>query len=212
MLFYSILSIPAISSSFLNDIVSTIEIRDKNVVSILATDVSWSLLPLITTIIFIIISIVLAVKNSRRFITLYLIINTVVISVFISSLVPSIEKMIQGDWIGQLKTYKDKPYTHFTYGFKSYAHYFYTSQTEIKEVKEIKTSLLKKNGYKSIYDLDQHEKKAFSKQLRDYILYQTNIPVTVSAKKTRFEDVEENFPNLIKVFDGNGYGVWERAK
>jgi hypothetical protein len=212
MLVYSILSIPAISSSFLNDIVSTIEIRDKNVVSILATDVSWSLLPLITTIIFIIISIVLAVKNSRRFITLYLIINTVVISVFISSLVPSIEKMIQGDWIGQLKTYKDKPYTHFTYGFKSYAHYFYTSQTEIKEVKEIKTSLLKKNGYKSIYDLDQHEKKAFSKQLRDYILYQTNIPVTVSAKKTRFEDVEENFPNLIKVFDGNGYGVWERAK
>lgn len=212
MLVYSILSIPAISSSFLNDIVSTIEIRDKNVVSILATDVSWSLLPLITTIIFIVISIVLAVKNSRRFITLYLIINTVIISVFISSVVPSIEKMIQGDWIGQLKTYKDKPYTHFTYGFKSYAHYFYTSQTEIKEVKEIKTSLLKKNGYKSIYDLDQHEKKAFSKQIRDYILYQTNLPVTVSAKKTRFEDVEENFPNLIKVFDGNGYGVWERAK
>lgn len=212
MLVYCTLSIPAISSSFLNDIVSTIEIRDKNVVGILATAVSWSLLPIITTIIFIIISIVLAVKNSRRFITLYLIINTVIISVFISSVVPSIEKMIQGDWIGQLKIYKDKPYTHFTYGFKSYAHYFYTSQTEIKEVNEIKTILLKKNGYKSIYDLDQHEKKAFSKQLRDYILYQTNLPVTVSAKKTRFEDVEQNFPNLIKVFDGNGYGVWERAK
>ena len=212
MLVYCILSIPAISSSFLKDIVSTIEIQDKNVVSFLATDVSWSLLPLITTIIFIIISLVLAVKNSKRFITLYLIINTFIISVYISSVVPSIEKMIQGDWIGQLKTYKNKPYIHFTYGFKSYAHYFYTSQTEIKEVNEIKTILLKKNGYKSIYDLDQHEKKAFSNQLRDYILYQTNLPVTVSAKKTRFEDVEQNFPNLIKVFDGNGYGVWERVK
>ena len=212
MLVYCILSIPAISSSFFNDIVSTIEIRDKNVLSFLATDVSWSLLTLITTIIFIIISLVLAVKNSKRFITLYLIINTFIISVYISSVVPSIEKMIQGDWIGQLKTYKNKPYIHFTYGFKSYAHYFYTSQTEIKEVNEIKTILLKKNGYKSIYDLDQHEKKAFSNQLRDYILYQTNLPVTVSAKKTRFEDVEQNFPNLIKVFDGNGYGVWERVK
>ena len=212
MLVYCILSIPAISSSFLKDIVSTIEIQDKNVVSFLATDVSWSLLPLITTIIFIIISLVQAVKNSKRFITLYLIINTFIISVYISSVVPSIEKMIQGDWIGQLKTYKNKPYIHFTYGFKSYAHYFYTSQTEIKEVNEIKTILLKKNGYKSIYDLDQHEKKAFSNQLRDYILYQTNLPVTVSAKKTRFEDVEQNFPNLIKVFDGNGYGVWERVK
>jgi hypothetical protein len=34
----------------------------------------------------------------------------------------------------------------------------------------------------------------------------------VSAKKTKFETIEDEYPNLVNVFDGNGFGVWERAK
>ena len=207
-----ILAIPAINDRFFQNLVSSIQINDVNVSAILNTTVSWSLIPIATAVAFIFLTITVVLKNSKRILVIYLIMNALVISTFISSVVPSIEKMIQGDWISHLKTYKDKPYVHFTYGFKSYAHYFYTNQIDSKEIINIKQILLEKNGYESMYDLDQNDKKEFSNLVRDYIINHTNYPVTVSAKKTKFETIEDEYPNLVNVFDGNGFGVWERAK
>ena len=67
-------------------------------------------------------------------------------------------------------------------------------------------------GIKSLYDFNQHEKKIFDNQVRDAVILNTEIPFSITARISKFEELEANYPNLIKVFEGNGYGVWERAK
>jgi hypothetical protein len=208
---YIIFSIPAFDNSFIINILNNIPIQDVNVQGMLQTEITWSYVPFIIANLFIFMTTIVVIKNSKEIIIVYLITNTFIISVFVSSVVPSIEKMIQGNWITHLKSYDKKPYVHFTYGFKSYAHYYYTKQKNIKEVQEIKDIILNKSGYNSIYELDQNDKKVFSNQVRDYIVNNTDIPFTISAKISKFNSLQQNYPNLIKVFDGNGYGVWERS-
>jgi len=208
---YIIFSIPAFDNSFIINILNNIPIQDVNVQGMLQTKITWSYVPFIIANLFIFMTTIVVIKNSKEIIIVYLITNTFIISVFVSSVVPSIEKMIQGNWITHLKSYDKKPYVHFTYGFKSYAHYYYTKQKNIKEVQEIKDIILNKSGYNSIYELDQNDKKVFSNQVRDYIVNNTDIPFTISAKISKFNSLQHNYPNLIKVFDGNGYGVWERS-
>ena len=208
---YIIFSIPAFDNSFIINILNNIPIQDVNVQGMLQTKITWSYVPFIIAILFIFMTTIVVIKNSKKIIIVYLITNTFIISVFVSSVVPSIEKMIQGNWITHLKSYDKKPYVHFTYGFKSYAHYYYTKQKNTKEVQEIKDIILNKSGYNSIYELDQNDKKVFSNQVRDYIVNNTDIPFTISAKISKFNSLQQNYPNLIKVFDGNGYGVWERS-
>ena len=208
---YITFSIPAFDNSFIPNISNIIPIEDINVQDMLQTKISWSYVPLLMTILFIFMTTIVVIKNSKRIIIIYLIANTFLISVFVSSVVPSIEKMIQGNWITHLKSYDKKPYVHFTYGFKSYAHYYYAKQKNLKEVQEIKDLILKKSGYNSIYELDQNDKKIYSNQVRDYIVNNTDIPVTISAKISNFNSLQQSYPNLIRVFNGNGYGVWERS-
>lgn len=208
---YIIFSIPAFDNSFIINILNNIPIEDVNVQGMFQTKITWSYVPFIIAILFIFMTTIVVIKNSKKIIIVYLITNTFITSVFVSSVVPSIEKMIQGNWIIHLKSYDKKPYVHFTYGFKSYAHYYYTKQKNTKEVQEIKDIILNKNGYNSIYELDQNDKKIFSNQVRDYIVNNTDIPFTISAKISKFNSLQQSYPNLTKVFEGNGYGVWERS-
>ena len=60
--------------------------------------------------------------------------------------------------------------------------------------------------------MNQEDKKNFDNALRDYIIDSTAIPFSLSAKVAKFEEVENRYPNARRVFTGNGYGVWERAK
>jgi len=211
-IFYIIFSIPAFDDSFIVNIFNNIPIEDMNVQGMIRTKITWSYVPIIMTILFIFMTTLVVIINSKRILVIYLITNTFIVSAFVSYVVPSIEKMIQGNWITHLKSYDDKPYVHFTYGFKSYAHYFYSNHCKINEVQEIKNLILDEYGYNSIYELDQHEKKIFSNRVRDYVVNNTAIPLTISAKFSKFNSLQQNYPNLIKVFEGNGYGVWERTK
>jgi len=42
------------------------------------------------------------------------------------------------------------------------------------------------------------------------VIHHTNIPVSISAKVQKFEEMGNNYPELTMVFEGNGYGIWER--
>jgi hypothetical protein len=82
----------------------------------------------------------------------------------------------------------------------------------LSEVATIRKKLLNKKGYSEILDLDQFAKGEFDNEVRDYVIRKTDIPISVSAKIQKFKSVGEKYPTLVKVFEGNGYGVWERAK
>ena len=78
---------------------------------------------------------------------LFLILNSLCVSIFMTTTIPNIEHLVQGDWIRQLETYQNKPMVHFTYGFKSYAHRFYTQQNKLEQVVEVRQKMLNDQGY-----------------------------------------------------------------
>ena len=41
---------------------------------------------------------------------------------------------------------------------------------------------------------------------------ETDIPISISAKVQKFDEISEIYPELKKVSEANGYGVYERAE
>ncbi|MDA8886414.1 glycosyltransferase family 39 protein [Bacteroidia bacterium] len=185
-------------------------INDDFVRSQLAAEVEWSIVPIFLAILLIGSALSVIIRPSKISISRFLVTNTLVIALLMISIIPNVEKKVQGDWISHLKTYQGKEIAHFTLGFKSYAHKYYTHQQQIVEYDLAKKTIINNLGYESIYDLNQTEKSHFETILRNYVLRQTNIPISVSAKIQKFDELNTQYPDLKQVFEGNGYGVWER--
>jgi len=187
-------------------------IDDDFVRAQLTTDVVWSVVPLGLAVLLAGMLIKTVIKGDKLSVSQFLVWNTLIITFTILTIVPSVEHLTQKEWKSHLTIYQNKEMQHFTLGFKSYAHKYYTHQKPLKEVSLIRKELLNKKGYSEILDLDQFAKAKFDNEVRDYVIRKTKIPVSVSAKVQKFESVEEKYPMLEKVFEGNGYGVWERVK
>ena len=187
-------------------------IEDDFVRAQLSTDVVWSVVPIVLAVLLAGMLIKTVIKGDKLSVSQFLVWNMLIITFTILTIVPRVEHLTQKEWKSHLTTYQNKEMQHFTLGFKSYAHRYYTHQQELTEVALIRKELLNKKGYSEILDLDQFAKAKFDNEVRDYVIRKTNIPVSVSAKVQKFESVEEKYPMLEKVFEGNGYGVWERVK
>jgi len=187
-------------------------IEDDFVRAQLSTDVVWSVVPIVLAVLLAGMLIKTVIKGDKLSVSQFLVWNMLIITFTILTIVPRVEHLTQKEWKSHLTTYQNKEMQHFTLGFKSYAHRYYTHQQELTEVAFIRKELLNKKGYSEILDLDQFAKSKFDNEVRDYVIRKTNIPVSVSAKVQKFESVEKKYPMLEKVFEGNGYGVWERVK
>ncbi|MGB1037785.1 MAG: ArnT family glycosyltransferase [Bacteroidia bacterium] len=185
-------------------------IGDEFTLAQLQTDVSWSIVPLVLASVLFGVLISMILKPSKVSITRFLTTNTLVIALLMSTVISSVESTVQGSWIDHLTSYQDKEMAHFTFGFKSYAHRYYTKQKSFSELDQAKQVCIKRQNIESMYDLDQNEKKYFDNALRDLIIRETDLPVSVSCKIQKFESIQQIYPELKLVFEGNGYGVWER--
>ncbi len=184
-------------------------IADEFTLEQLKTPVDWSITPVVLALVLASLLIRAVFKYSKMNMSTLLVGNTLIISIFMVSSIGTIERVLQGEWIDQLKTYQEKPMAHFTVGFKSYAHIYYTHAQKIDEVNAIRTelqdSLVKNEGF----ELNQFTKKTLDNAVRDIVIRETEIPVSVSAKLNKFESMKK-YEELHLVFAGNGYGVWER--
>ncbi|MFB1003914.1 MAG: hypothetical protein QMC70_07250, partial [Bacteroidia bacterium] len=88
---------------------------------------------------------------------------------------------------------------------------YYTHQQDFETFRIAKAHVLKQLGNQSLYKMDEDDRKIFANAVREYVIDSTAIPVSLSAKLSKFEEVDNRYPNLTRVFEGNGYGVWERT-
>jgi 4-amino-4-deoxy-L-arabinose transferase-like glycosyltransferase len=209
-----VLILAACGSFFLVDISKILSsyIADKFVLAQLQTEVSWSFVPIILAMISAGVLLKALIKPSKISISSLLVTNSLVITLLMVSFVPQVEQTIQGNWITQLEKYKGKEMAHFTFGFKSYAHLFYTEQAGFDDLKEAKETILKRLKLGDSHSLNEEERLAFHVYLRDYVVRETDIPISISAKVQKFDEISEIYPELKKVSETNGYGVYERAK
>lgn len=177
----------------------------------LKTEVKWSIVPVVLGVVFL--SSLVAFLRSTKKSTLvsFLTTNALVITLFTVSFVPPLENLVQGKWIDQLATYQGKEMAHFTRGFKSYAHRFYTHQSDFESLREVKRKVMRQDNVKSSYlKMNQEDKKNYDNAVRDYVIDSTSLSFSLSAKVSKFKEVEQRYPNAKRVFTGNGYAVWER--
>ncbi len=187
-----------------------IRTTDTFLIEQLNTQVEWSVVPMFLSILFGFTLVRLVLKSSKINVASFLVSNTLVITLLINSVVPPLEGLLQGKWINQLRTYNDKEMMHFTLGFKSYAHKFYTQQKKFADASDAKSSIMKDIGVCSLTNLGQNDKKRFDNAVRDFVILETEIPISLSVKQANFSFISEKYPDLHMVFHGNGYGVWER--
>ena len=185
-------------------------IKDDFALAQIRSITDWNWVPLILGIVMALTIIKVVSKPSKLAISQLLVIQMLLITLLLSSVVPAIEYNIQGKWKAKLATYQGVKMAHFTYGFKSYAHFYYTSHQDLNEVREVKQQLLAQKKIMSITELDQFAKNEFDNEIRDFVIHHTNIPVSISAKVQKFEEMGNNYPELTMVFEGNGYGIWGR--
>ena len=185
-------------------------IKDDFALAQIRSITDWNWIPLILGIVMALTILKVVSKPSKLAISQLLVIQMLLITLLLSSVVPAIEYNIQGKWKAKLATYQGVKMAHFTYGFKSYAHFYYTSHQDLNELREVKQQLLAQKKILSITELDQFKKNEFDNEVRDFVIHHTNIPVSVSAKVQKFEEMGNNYPELTMVFEGNGYGIWER--
>ncbi len=184
-------------------------ISDQFVQAQLLTQINWSVAPFFIGLFYFGLIIYTLRDLNILKMTSFLVTGLTLIAVFLVSTIKPLEQSLQGKWVEQLETYQGKEMMHFTLGFKSYAHIFYTQQQDLEDAREIKLSVSKLMGKNSLFEMSQFEKQEFDVRVRDYIIRETELPISVSVKIDKFERMQ-TYPELIKVFEGNGYGVWER--
>ncbi len=185
-------------------------VQDEFVQAQLATNTEWTVVPVVLAVLLAVSLVRFLCKPILSGLASLLVTNTLVVAMLMISFVPRVEQVVQGKWIQQLEDYQGNEMAHFTRGFKSYAHHYYTHQQDLESLKMAKKHILKQLGNQSLYKMDEDDRKIFANALREYVIDSTAIPVSLSAKLSKFEEVDNRYPNLTLVFEGNGYGVWER--
>ncbi|MBR9859548.1 glycosyltransferase family 39 protein [bacterium] len=184
-------------------------IKDPFISGQLAMEVHWSYLIPVISIIAILSAIILFFRKDKAALIQYFTLNTLLLTVLFTLLVPTIDSVTQRSWIMQLKQYEKKEMAHFTVGFKSYAHQFYTQVPQNQKLEEQKFKVLETLNKESLFDLNRADRKTFESLLRYRVLHKTNMPVSFSYKAGN-SPMPEDAQKLQKVFVGNGYQVYER--
>lgn len=188
-------------------------VQDSFVSAQLSTAVEWNLLPLMLAGTLLVYVVRFLRKPNKALLASWLVTNTLVIAMLMVSFVPGVERVTQGEWITHLKSYQVKKMTHFTQGFKSYAHRYYTHQQDFDEIRAIKKYVLAQEfGRASYLQMNQDDKKDFDNAVRNFVIDSTAMPFSLSTKITQKHAVEAQYPDVLhQVFSGNGYVVYERA-
>jgi|TARA_B110000902_G_scaffold110428_1_gene130380 4-amino-4-deoxy-L-arabinose transferase-like glycosyltransferase len=186
-------------------------VQDEFVQAQLATDTVWTIVPIVLAVLLAVSLVRFLGKPTLSALASLLVTNTLVVAFLMISFIPRVEQVVQGKWIQELEHYQGKEIAHFTRGFKSYAHRYYTHQQDFESFRIAKAHVLKQLGNQSLYKMDEDDRKIFANAVREYVIDSTAIPVSLSAKLSKFEEVDNRYPNLTRVFEGNGYGVWERT-
>lgn len=192
-----------------NDLLSKID--DAFAVAQLETIVEMSSFAYVLPVLFffVILLLLIAKKTDGVRTGAALFLMVIVISLMSVIIVPKAEEHLQQKWINHLKTYQDRSVIHLTIGFKSYAHLYYTQHRKIKQASEASEEILKRMNFKNHTDMDMKTRSEFYINYRDYLIHETQLPITVSMKVPQGnEDIFNG--KLKKVFEGNGYVVWER--
>lgn len=186
-------------------------IKDDFVLSQMAIETHWPwylyLLPLLIFIASLLLILAKKTNGIRTGSSLGL--YVVVIALMALWIVPRVEQHTQHLWINHLKTYQNKNFVHLTVGFKSYAHLFYTQHNKVPSAQKASKEILKRMKKSAHTEMNDEERSTFYVAYRDYLIHETQEPITVSMKipqgnKDYFEG------KLNKVFEGNGYVIWER--
>jgi hypothetical protein len=175
----------------------------------LQTSVKFSPIPFIVVGIGLISAFIIHKQVKNNTLQWSLVFTSLAFHVFLWSVTPPIENMLQKQWVNHLKTYQGTEMAHFTLGFKSYATQYYTQQSSYESLALAKQEILKRMKKNDFYELSREDKKYFTTFLRDFVVRETNLPVSVSVKLNREGDMQY-YPELDKVFEGNGYCVYER--
>jgi 4-amino-4-deoxy-L-arabinose transferase-like glycosyltransferase len=175
----------------------------------LQTSVKFSPIPFIVVGIGLISAFIIHKQVKNNTLQWSLVFTSLAFHVFLWSVTPPIENMLQKQWVKHLKTYQGTEMAHFTLGFKSYATQYYTQQSSFESLALAKQEILKRMKKNDFYELSREDKKYFTTFLRDFVVRETNLPVSVSVKLNREGDMQY-YPELDKVFEGNGYCVYER--
>lgn len=189
-------------------------VHDPFVRAQLSTAVEWNLLPLLLSGTLLVSLVHFVRKPTKTVLASWLVTNTLVIAMLMVSFVPGVEQVVQGEWIAHLESYQPKKMTHFTQGFKSYAHRYYTHQQDFDEIRAIKKHVLTVEfGRDSYLKMNQDDKKDFDNAVRTFVIDSTLLPFSLSTKIAQKQTVEARYPNALRlVFSGNGYLVYERAR
>lgn len=211
------IALTGISSHFRTFI--TKYINDDFAIANILTPTAWRGYELIFSIIFLIFIlsgfiINLKYKNVIG-VKIWLISNTAFMFFLLFSFLPKIENHIQGSIIKYYKTLKNKDAYIETVGFKSYAHYFYTSSQSLdsndKLHKDLKVYCIK-NNIKSLKKPDKNQRDAINSFKINYMLnFDTDKPVYLIFKTGNTAIIDTN-KQFEKVFDEGGYKVFYKNK
>ena len=144
---------------------------------------------------------------------IWLISNVVFMFFLLVSFLPKIENHIQGGIVKFYKTLKNKNIYIETVGFKSYAHYFYTSlkrpDSNDKLQKDLKEYCLI-NDINSLKKPDKTQRDAINGFKINSLLHSaTDKPVYLVFKTGNTAIVDSN-KQFFKVFDKGGYKVYSK--
>lgn len=169
----------------------------------------FPILPLLLAAFILVLGVYTIFRYSQHNIYSILLAYTLLYSMVLLSVSKPIEETIQGKWVNHLTSYKTKPMAHFALGFKSYAVFYYTQQERFADYESAKAKVLDKMGKDSYYDVNSKDRKMYEALLRDYVVRETDIPLSISLKSNRVDDMK-HYPMLKQVFNANGYVVYER--
>lgn len=192
-------------------------INDDFAIANILTPTAWLGYELIFSIIFLTIIISGFIFNLKYKnvigVKIWLISNIVFMFLLLVSFLPKIENHIQGSIIKFYKTLKNKDIYIETVGFKSYAHYFYTTSQRLdsndKLHKDLKVYCIK-NDIKSLKKPDKNQRDEINSFKINTLLHSTtdkSIYLVFKIGNTEIIDTNRQF---VKVFDKGGYKVYSK--
>ena len=184
-------------------------IKDDFVLAQIHTEVHWSNMLYLFPLLLLAAALWLIFNYSKAKLVSYLSIQCLLVSFLLIQFSPKIHRHIQGEWVNHLQSYQNADMQHFTQGFKSYAHLYFSQQKPSEQADSLKSLVLERMGQESFYGMDRSLKQAFDQLYRAQVIDSTNWAFSLSCKAGQ---IKEDQTHLIRVFRGNGYEVWERRQ
>lgn len=152
-------------------------------------------------------------KRYSRWIRFNLAMNAVILSLFLAVVVPKVERHLQGPFIDQLISYQEDSVYFTTYGFKSYAHFFYGRIKPLppdSDLMQFRDRFLNEQmDGKEFANLSAAERKAYQHAETDFLLHveSPDQPVVVTCKINKVQELREML-GTDPIFNEGGYAIF----